>query len=302
MKKEAKPFVHWMGGKRRLIPQIERYFPKWMTDGEEGVYVEPFVGGGAMLFHILSEYPNIKKAYIGDANKSLMQTYKVIQERPSELICALRWISDEFSTLHTDEERARYYYLIRSIFILNDPIPPTSYAAMFIFLTRHSFNGLYRVNNHGEFNASFNKTKQHANTFDEESVYACHRALKRVEIYVGCDFEDMFRKMPTELSGNVFVYLDPPYKPLENVAKTRFYTSVEFGDNEQVRLKLFADKLSNRGFHIMESNSTAKVNGKYYFKSLYGNNYRYHFIHANRLMSSKAQTRGVIKELLITNF
>lgn len=150
----AKPFVKWAGGKGTLIKQLVKYLPNNFIEQQKVTYIEPFVGGGAMLFYMLTHYTNIKHAIINDVNNDLMNCYKLIKTDPIKLITLLRYISDEFYQLQTIDEKSRYYYYMREKYN-KDEFPMEDRAACFIFLNKTCFNGLYRVNSNGKFNVPF---------------------------------------------------------------------------------------------------------------------------------------------------
>lgn len=141
----AKPFVKWAGGKGALIKQLVEYLPSNLEEQQDVTYIEPFVGGGAMLFYMLTHYPNIKRAVINDVNEDLINCYKLIKNEPSKLIFLLRCINDEFYNLSSNDDKNRYYYKMRDKYN-NGELSLEERAACFIFLNKTCFNGLYRVN------------------------------------------------------------------------------------------------------------------------------------------------------------
>jgi DNA adenine methylase len=188
MKIKAKPFVKWVGGKTQLIDSIKLTIPQNLNQQMDLTYIEPFVGGGAILFWILQEYPNITKAVINDINPDLTRAYKTIKESPDVLIDLLKNIQNEYLPLN-EEKRKDFFIEKRTLFntkSLND----IENTALFIFLNRTCFNGLYRVNRKGLFNVPFGRYAN-PNICDEQTIIADSKLLQKVEILTG-DFEDIF--------------------------------------------------------------------------------------------------------------
>lgn len=171
----AKPFVKWAGGKGSLIKQLVNYLPNDIEEQQNVTYIEPFVGGGAMLFYMLTHYTNIKRAIINDVNEDLISCYLLIKNDPLKLIALLREIKEEYYQLANIEEKTRYYYKMREKYNNND-FAKGERAACFIFLNKTCFNGLYRVNTKGKFNVPFGKY-EHPNICDEELIMADHSVL-----------------------------------------------------------------------------------------------------------------------------
>lgn len=245
---KPKPFIKWVGGKSQLIEQLEALLPVDFAARADVTYIEPFVGGGAMLFYMLQRFPNIKQAIINDINPDLTQCYTVIKERPEALIQALREVRDAYYALHTEEQRRDFYLQQRDRFNTKT-LDAIENSTLFLFLNRTCFNGLYRVNKSGAFNVPFGKYTA-PTICDPATIYADSEVLQRVEIMTG-DFERTFDK----ISGNTFFYLDPPYRPLSNTSSFNSYAKEEFNDDAQIRLKLFCDKLHGAGADFMLSNS-----------------------------------------------
>lgn len=172
----AKPFVKWVGGKTQLLGDIERTLPSDFSQKKNVIYVEPFVGGGAVLFWILQQFPNIQKAVINDINPHLITTYKVIKEQPYKLIEQLKELQEKYIPLG-EEDRKEYYLNKRDIYNASS-LSEIETAALFIFLNRTCFNGLYRVNSKGKFNVPHGK---YANPriCDEDTILADSKILQR---------------------------------------------------------------------------------------------------------------------------
>lgn len=287
---KLKPFVKWAGGKTQLIPEIVDRFPD-MSMIE--TYVEPFVGGGAMLFYILENYPHIK-CVINDINKDLINTYQVIKFNPKQFLFKLKVLEDTYNFNQTDEERAAFYYNLRDVY--NDEelreVDREMQAAMFIVLNKLGFNGLYRLNKDGKFNVPWGKKKE-LHIYNPDYFYNVSNALKNVFI-----MNSYYSNTEKYAGKNTLYYLDPPYKPLDTKkSKLNQYTSSGFDDEQQVNLKLFCDEISNKGSYLICSNSDTEDG---FFEGLY-KDYRIERIEAKRAINCKGDKRGKINELLIRN-
>ncbi len=295
-KTQSKPFVKWAGGKSQLIPYVERSLPQHILNQHELTYVEPFVGGGAVLFWMLSNMKNIKKAVVNDINADLTLAYKTIRDHSNELIDLLKDIQSDYRTLTAEDKRKEYYLAIREKFNTKQ-LGDIENTALFIFLNRTCFNGLYRVNSKGLFNVPFGKYVN-PTICDEKTILADSVLLQKVEILTG-DFEQT-QKYANE---NSFFYFDPPYKPLSQTSSFTSYTKEDFNDNDQLRLKKFCDKVSNSGCFWMLSNSDVKSNDptNNFFDDLYAL-YKIERVLASRSVNANPEKRGVLTELLINNF
>lgn len=292
--KKAKPFVKWAGGKTQLLTEIEKLLPSRLLTSQDLTYVEPFVGGGAVLFWMLQKYENIKQAIINDINNDLINVYKVIKSEPEKLIALLSEMEKKYIAC-SDEDRKRYFLYQRERFNL-DKSDVIKNSACFIFLNKTCFNGLYRVNKQGLFNVPHGRYKN-PNICDEENIYACHDILQKVEILQG-DFEQTLRYA----NANTFFYLDPPYKPLNDTSSFTSYTKEDFDDDDQIRLKLFCDDISKKGSFFILSNSD--VNTEQYKNAFFDDLYSLYDIYrvkATRMINSKASYRGYLTELMISN-
>lgn len=245
---KAKPFIKWVGGKGQLIEQLEALLPADFEERENVTYIEPFVGGGAMLFYMLQTYPNIKSAVINDINPDLTLCYQVVRDNPTELIKSLNAIQSHYYDLRTEEERKMYFLQQRDRFN-SKSLNEIDNTTLFFFLNRTCFNGLYRVNKAGKFNVPFGKYTT-PTICDAAAIYADSKLLQKVEIMTG-DFEQTYAK----IMDNTFFYFDPPYRPLSNTSSFNDYSKEDFNDNAQIRLKLFCDRLNEVGVDFMLSNS-----------------------------------------------
>ena len=291
----AKPFLKWAGGKTQLIADIEKALPKNLLK-DEFIYIEPFVGSGAVLFWMLNNFPNLKKAIINDINEDLINTYKVIATYPHKLIQVLELFQNEFYLLEDKiDEKKEYYYKKRILYNTRKEDIITQ-AALFIFLNRTCFNGLYRVNKNNEFNVPMGSYKR-PTICDKENIVAVSKALQNVEILCG-DFEQTLNYV----TNNSLFYFDPPYKPLSETSSFNAYSKDEFNDKEQIRLRNFCHKLEKLGHKWLLSNSDVKgkdVNNNF-FDDIYSK-FSILRVKARRNINANPEKRGELTELLITN-
>lgn len=291
--KVAKPFVKWAGGKTQLLPDIEKKLPVDFID-RDITYVEPFVGGGAVMFWILQRYPNIQHAIINDINERLINTYRVIKYAPWDLIETLRSIEREYIPMD-HEERTLYYSKKRKAF--NEGVDHNvQEAALFIFLNRTCFNGLYRENSKGNFNVPHGKYSN-PTICDEFTILADSEVLQRVEILCG-DFE-ITKKYS---SSNTLYYFDPPYKPLSETSSFNTYVKEPFDDIEQIRLRDFCNVVVDQESLFILSNSDIKGKNPEdsFFDDLYAA-YDVQRVFATRMVNANPEKRGKLTELMISN-
>ena len=293
---KAKPFIKWVGGKSQLIEQLEALLPADFAERRDVTYIEPFVGGGAMLFYMLQTYPNIKSAVINDINPDLTLSYQVVRDNPAELIKSLDAIQTEYYALKDEELRRSFYLTQRDIFNskqLND----IDNTTLFFFLNRTCFNGLYRVNKPGRFNVPFGKYTT-PTICDAATIYADSEILQKVEIMTG-DFEQTYSR----IKGNTFFYFDPPYRPLSTTSSFNDYAKEDFNDEAQIRLKRFCDRLNNVGINFMLSNSDCLgQDGKdRFFDDLFVD-YRIERVWASRNINVIASKRGKLTEIVVGNY
>ena len=278
--RDATPFVKWAGGKSQLLEQFESLFPTHFSR-----YVEPFVGGGAVFFHLLNHRFIINGAILNDLNQELMSCYKVIRDQVEDLI-------EELYRHEPHKTEESYFYEIREW----DRKPdfnargPIEQAARTIFLNRTCYNGLYRVNSKGQFNVPFGKYKN-PRVCDEENLRAVSQALQGIELYS----EDFVECVKRAERGD-FVYLDPPYHPLNETSSFTSYTRDNFGDADQERLVETFRQLDKKGCRVMLSNSYTP-----FIRKLY-DGYRQEVVTARRAISCKGNGRGAINEIAILNY
>lgn len=251
---KGKPFIKWVGGKGQLIEQLDSLLPDDFENWEDVTYIEPFVGGGAMLFYMLQRYPNIKHAVINDVNPDLTNLYSVVRYFPEALVKSLSYIENKYFALQNDEERRSFYLKRRDWYNAknNDCIEN---AALFIFLNKTCFNGLYRVNKKGLFNVPFGKC-ENPKICDSATIRKDSELLQRVKILTG-DFEKTF----DYAKGNTLFYFDPPYRPITKTSAFTDYTKDSFNDDSQVRLKEYCDKI-DRVFASRSINCNGQKRGK----------------------------------------
>ena len=291
----AKPFLKWAGGKSQLLGDIEKALPAHLFQ-TSFTYIEPFVGSGAVLFWMLANFPNIKKAVINDINEDLINTYKIIATKPNELIRLLQIIQTEFHSLESDENNKKTYYYEKRKLFNSRKSDNTLQAALFIFLNRTCFNGLYRVNRKNQFNVPMGSYKK-PSICDSDNILAVSRALQKVEILCG-DFEQTL-----ELAEDVTLfYFDPPYKPLSQTSSFNSYAKADFNDSEQIRLRDFCEELNRLNYSWILSNSDTKYTDpdNEFFDALYAD-FTIKRVEAKRRINSNAQKRGKLTELLISN-
>ena len=292
----AKPFLKWAGGKAQVLDSIRMKYPAGL--GKTVVkYAEPFVGGGAVLFDILSNY-QLSNVYISDINRELVLTYKTIRDNISELTTHLKRLEEYY--LPADEAaRKEQFYENRSRFntLKLDHSESPELVALFIFLNRTCFNGLYRVNSKGEYNVPQGGYKNPC-ICDEDNLLAVSKHLQNVKIVCGD-----YKESRSFIDSNTFVYFDPPYRPLTSSSSFTSYTQDGFGDKEQIELARFIDEVSNRGAFIVASNSDPKNvdEDDNFFDELYSSHKIYR-ISASRAINSNGNGRGRINELLIASY
>lgn len=293
----VKPFVKWAGGKNSLIPQLTKYYPLELKDGTIERYIEPFVGGGAVLIDILQRY-KVKEAYAFDINIDLINCYNVIKNNVEELIKQLGKKEKNFISLD-NEERQKYFYDIReeyNSYKLKNELN-IKRASEFIFLNKTCFNGLYRVNKDGKFNVPCGKYKN-PTICDSNNL----RNLSGLIANVVFEYGD-YRQSEQYVNNNTFVYFDPPYRPISTTSGFTSYTKENFNDADQIELAKYYDKLSLKNAKLMLSNSNPKnINeNDTFFEKIYKGFY-INEVFAKRMINSNAKERGQISELLITNY
>lgn len=295
--KAVKPFLKWAGGKGQLIKEIEQYYP--FANSKITKYAEPFVGGGAVLFDVLNKY-DLEEVYISDINSELINTYHIIRDNIDDLIEILSAMQGDFIPLDT-ERRKEYYLNKRSRFnelkVNGDKSINLEKAALMIFLNKTCFNGLYRVNKKGLFNVPMGSYKNPL-ICDENNLRAVSEKLQKVKIVC-----DDYKKSADFIDENTFVYFDPPYRPITDTASFTAYTENLFNDEEQIELAKFVDNMHRKGAKIVVSNSDPKNSNTEddFFDNIYSS-HKIKRVEATRMINCNSESRGKIKELLISNF
>lgn len=248
---KAKPFLKWAGGKTQLITDIEKVLPKKFMN-EKFTFVEPFVGSGAILFWILNNFPKVEKAVINDINADLTNAYKIIASNPIELISILKDFQEEYHSIDLEVDNKREYYTQKRTLFNTRSTDKTTQAALFIFLNRTCFNGLFRVNKSNGFNVPIGSYKKPM-ICDADNIFAVSEALQKVEILTG-DYQQtlLYAEKPA------LFYFDPPYKPLSKTSSFNTYSKDEFDDKEQIRLRDFCKTLNTLEHNWILSNSDVK--------------------------------------------
>lgn len=249
-----------------------------------------------MLFFMLQTYPNIEKAIINDLNPDLVKAYHTIKYDPEALVNSLNALQKEYLEIPEEEKRKRFYLEMRQRFNHRE-LSNVDNTMYLIFLNKTCFNGLYRVNSKGEFNVPFGRYKN-PTICDATTIYADSELLQKVEIING-DFE----QTESYVSEHTFVYFDPPYRPLDATSSFNSYAKEAFGDEAQIRLKNYFDRLSDKHCLMMLSNSDCRGRNSedLFFDNLY-QDYIIERVYATRSVNANSKKRGKLTELLIRNY
>ena len=298
MSEKIRPFVKWAGGKGSLIPQLNNFYPYELKNGIIERYIEPFVGGGAVLIDILQKY-DVQEAYAFDINKDLINCYNVIKSNVEDLITNLKQMETEYLQLE-QEERKNYFYNKRdeyNNYTLKENEQNIQRAVQFIYLNRTCFNGLYRVNKAGKFNVPMGSHKN-PTICDEENLRNLSKLIQNVQFQYG----DYKRSMKY-VTENTFVYFDPPYRPLNVTSGFTSYTKEDFNDENQKELAEFYRELNEQNVKLMLSNSNPKNTNKEdtFFDNIY-QGFNIDEIYASRMINANSKGRGKISEILVTNY
>jgi DNA adenine methylase len=270
--KRAAPFLKWAGGKTQLLPAFDQFVPARFNQ-----YYEPFVGGGAMFFHMHNLKP-AASAVLSDLNEELINCYRVVRDDVDELIACLK--------KHRNEKD--YFYKVRAQDTAR--MSDAQRAARLIYLNKTCFNGLYRVNRRGQFNVPFGSYKN-PRTCDEANLHAVSHALQHVTLQT-----QSFAKSLRSAGKGDFVYLDPPYQPLSTTSNFTSYTSKCFGESDQQELARTVKELDRRGSKFMLSNSDNE-----FIRALYAD-FRIETVLATRAINCRGDRRGKITEVLVLNY
>ena len=276
---EPKPFVKWAGGKRQLLAELEKNFPK-----QFGTYFEPFLGGGAVLFDLLAKKPNLKCS-VSDLNSDLVLAYVTIRDKLGRLIESLENHSKNY---HKDS--IDYYYEVRK----QEPKSQIEKVSRLLFLNKTCFNGLYRVNSKGKFNVPLGRYTN-PNIVNRENLIIASKFLQSERIKISCrDFESILK----DAKKGDFVYFDPPYQPVSDTANFTSYTHRDFTEDDLQRLADLANQLNSKGVHVLLSNSNTKIVKKIFSSK----KWKVKEIAVNRAINSNSQKRTGHKEVLIKNY
>jgi len=275
---EPKPFVKWAGGKRQLMSELEKNFPT-----KFGTYLEPFLGGGAVMFDLLTKEHNLK-CNVSDLNSDLVLSYVTIRDRLEKLIESLENHSKNY---HKDS--TGYYYEVRN----QEPKNQIEKVSRLLFLNKTCFNGLYRVNSKGKFNVPLGRYTN-PNIVNKENLQAVSKTLQSGKIKISCrDFSSIIK----DAKKGDFVYFDPPYQPVSDTANFTSYTHRDFTEDDLERLADLANQLNSKGCSVMLSNSNSKT-----VKKLFSSGWKIKEIKANRAINSNSQKRTGHKEIIIKNY
>ena len=294
-----KPFFKWVGGKTQLLPELESRLPADFAE-TVNVYAEPFVGGGALMFHLLAKGMRPERIVINDSNPDLANAYRTVRDEADALIVELDRIQQEYRVKHDEASRRDFYLFVRSEYnsgTMDRIGNPVLRTAQFLFLNRTCFNGLYRVNAKGAFNVPFGRyTNPHI--CDAETLHADSAALSGVEILDGD-----FGTAVNDARKGWFVYFDPPYRPLSLTSSFRDYTQNGFDDGEQRRLAALCRELHGRGVRWLLSNSDPKGTNPNdcFFDTLFSG-FDIRTVWASRMLNANPEKRGKLGELLISNY
>ena len=299
----AKPFLKWAGGKGQLLKQFEKYYPKELKEGKITKYCEPFIGSGAVFYHIMQTY-DIQESLIIDVNQELILAYQTIKKDVESLIKSLSALEKKYLAKE-QEERKDFFYETREAFNSNlEKIDFDNFSDIWIertmqtiFLNRTCFNGLFRVNSKGGFNVPFGDHKNPRICYDE-NLQSISKLIQNTTILKGD-----FTMSKDFIDSNTFVYFDPPYRPLNKTSSFTSYSKFEFTDEEQLKLATFFEKMDHKGAKMLLSNSDPKNENPEddFFEDAY-ESYQIYRVKASRAINSKASKRGKINELIIPNY
>ena len=269
------PVVKWVGGKRQLITEIDKYIPSQIS-----TYYEPFLGGGAVFFYLQP-----KKAVVNDINEELINLYQVIQDNVEELI----------EDLKKHKNEPDYFYSIRELdrdTEVYKKLNPVERASRIHYLNKTCYNGLFRVNSQGQFNVPFGRYKN-PNIVNKTTLRAVSNYFNSAKItFKCCDFEEALKGA----RKGSFIYFDPPYDPVSDTSSFTGYDKGGFDRQEQIRLKKLCDKLNRRGIKFLLSNSETE-----FILDLY-RDYKIEIVQAKRSINSKGNKRGEVNEVLVMNY
>ena len=270
---KAAPFIRWVGGKSKLIKHLKNYVPSDFCGGN--YYYEPFLGAGSLFFHLTPQ-----KAYLSDSNKDLIECYNAIKSDPK--------IISEYLNQHLENNCKEYYYKMRDEYNLSKP--SITKAALFIYLNKSCFNGIWRVNKKGHFNVPYGY-KEPPPLPSNEDLLKVSKVLSTAKL-VHKDYKDAV----INVNEGDFVYFDPPYPPLNGTSFFTHYTKERFNREDHAELARIAKELTKKGCLVMISNADIP-----YIKSLYKDSFNVYDIEVTRWIRTNGE-RYKVRELIITNY
>ena len=293
--------MKWAGGKTQLLEQFEAFLPKDFEQKDNVTYIEPFVGGGAMLFYMLQRFQNIGKVIINDINRNLTDAYINVKNNAEKLVDELKHIENEYLRINDYDKQKSYYLDMRSRF--NDEnLDSIERSALMIILNRTCFNGLYRENSKGKFNVPFGKYVN-PTICNEDVIYSDSELLNHFDVrIINGDFLETEKAVDSE--EDTFIYFDPPYRPLNATSSFNSYVKEEFDDRRQIDLSELCKRLStNEKVKWMLSNAdcSAKNPDDTFFETIY-TGFHIHRVYASRSVNANGNKRGKLTELLISNY
>lgn len=299
----ARPFFKWAGGKGQLLETFNKIYPKALKSGKIKNYYEPFLGGGAVFFDVMQRF-EIEKAFLYDINPELILSYRVVKNDIDALLDFLSEYERRYIPLDKND-RKTYFYEIRETFNRDRfDINYKKYgdnwisrAAQLIFMNKTCYNGLFRFNNSGGFNSPAGDYKN-PKICDSENLKAVSKLLQRAEIKC-----TGYQSVENDINKNAFVYFDPPYRPISSTSNFTSYSKHSFTDEDQKELALLIGRLNEAGSNLMLSNSDPKNTDKNdnFFDHIYSN-FNIKRIPARRSINSNASKRGILKEIVVTNY
>lgn len=283
---QVKPFLKWVGGKTKLLSEIEKSLPKNLIKKSFN-YVEPFLGGGAVFFHLIQKF-DIEKAYLNDLNNKLIDVYKDVRDKNTELIQKLKKLESDY---YGSSDKKTFFLDKRNEF--NTIKKSTEKSALFVFLNKTGFNGMYRENSKGEFNIPFGKMK---------APMICNKKLLTQINKILNDNEIVFSSKSFEKvivdEANTFYYLDPPYRPVSKTSSFTNYTKRSFSEKTQQILKEYCDTINSKEAFFMQSNSYSNDG---FFQKLYKDR-KINNLNVTRTISADGSKRNKVKEIIIRNY
>ena len=283
---QLKPFLKWVGGKTKLLSEIEKNLPKNLIKKSFN-YVEPFLGGGAVFFHLIQKF-DIEKAYLNDLNNKLIDVYKDVRDKNTELIQKLKKLESDY---YVSSDKKMFFLGQREKF--NSSKKSVQKSALFIFLNKTGFNGMYRENSKGEYNIPFGQMKAPV-ICNRDLLEKTGKLLKDKEVIFS---SKSFEKVVAD-DKEVFYYLDPPYRPISKTSSFTDYTKSSFNDKTQLDLKKYCDKIDKKGSFFMQSNSYSEDG---FFQKLYHNR-KINNLKVMRTISADGNKRNKVKEIIIRNY